>query len=248
MSRALWVVVGVVLIAVGVLGVISWTSNLDRETSTETFEGVTEFVFDVENSSIELVGGESELVVDSSFTTGFLGGSVALDRSGETVTLTQQCPLFIGFGCKAAFEVVVPAGTDVSGSTSNGAISAVGLDSPLEATTSNGAVDVEGLSANTSVATSNGVITGSGLSSIEFDARTSNGRIELTFVESPETVSLRTSNGAVTVVLPEDSPPYALTTSTSNGTVDAPVRTDPAASATIDVETSNGDITIEYGG
>ena len=248
MSRALWVVVGVVLIAVGVLGLISWTSNLDRETSTETFEGVSEFVFDVENSSMELVGGDVALVVDSSFTTGFLGGSVSLDRSGDTVTLTQQCPLFIGFGCNAAFEVVVPTGTDVSGSTSNGAITAVGLDSPLDATTSNGAVTLEGLSADTSVATSNGAITGTGLSSIEFDARTSNGRIELTFVEPPETVTLRTSNGAVTVVLPEDSPPYALTTSTSNGRVNAEVRTDPAAPATIDVETSNGDITIEYGG
>jgi DUF4097 and DUF4098 domain-containing protein YvlB len=104
------------------------------------------------------------------------------------------------------------------------------------------------VSSQTSVTTSNGAIDGTGLSLESIEARTSNGQIMLEFEAAPDTVHARSSNGAIEVILPDDAPPFSVTTSTSNGSVETDVRTEPDADGTIDVETSNGDITIRYGG
>jgi DUF4097 and DUF4098 domain-containing protein YvlB len=141
----------------------------------------------------------------------------------------------------------VPAGTTVSGSTSNGEISLTGLDGTVDVRTSNGAITVADVSSDATLRTSNGTVTGTGLTSEVFDARTSNGRIDTTFTQAPRSVVLDTSNGSVDVVLPSDAPPYRVSTSTSNGKVTTEIRTDPAADGSFDIRTSNGSITVRYG-
>lgn len=249
MSRAGWTTVGVLLILLGGLAVVSWSSNLDREESSQTFQGVTEFVFELENSPVEIVAGGDEAVVDMSVTTGFLSGSVELDQSGETLRLVQDCPFFnFGWGCRGSFVVTVPPASTVSGDNSNGTISLTGLDGAVEVVTSNGAVSIDDVSSDVTIHTSNGPVSGADLASPRFEASTSNGRIDVIFIESPMQVALDSNNGDIDLVLPSDAPPYAMRTSTSNGEVITEVRTDPAASETIDIETSNGDITVRYSG
>jgi hypothetical protein len=241
------VVLGVVLLVLGVIGLLGYFSGLSEETSSSSFEGVTEVVFDVSNSGISFSATDGETVVETTRTTGFLGGDVSVDVDGGTLRIEQSCPLILGLGCRASFDVAIPAGTVISGNTSNGAISLDSTDGPVEVTTSNGAVSLVDVSSDVQVATSNGAISGSGLASMILDVRTSNGRIDLEFSDVPNAVRTRTSNGEIQIVLPGDTPPVALTTSTSNGTVRADIRTDPGADVVVDAETSNGDITVRYG-
>lgn len=244
----MWAVIGVVLIAVGALGLISWLGSLDRETRTETFDGVGEFVFALENSPLDIVTGGDQLVVDMSVSTGFWGGTVSLEQDGETVTLRQDCPFIVGWGCSGTFEVTVPPGVEISGETANGAITAIGTDSSLSVGTSNGAITLDDISSPVDVSTSNGSIVGTDLGTTELAARTSNGEVSLAFSTAPSSVVVETSNGEVEVVLPADTPAVALSTKTSNGEVTSDIRTDPAAADRIDVRTSNGDIEVRYSG
>lgn len=231
---------------IGLILLIPAMSNLTEETSTETFQGVTDLVFDLENSSVNIVAGATDAVVETSVTTGPLGGEVVIEQSDGILRLAQRCPLIIGWGCRAFFSVSLPSDVEVSGSTANGAVTAESLDEPISVTTSNGAINVVDLSGPAVLRTSNGDLFALGMASQQVDASTSNGRVQLEFAAAPGSVKATSSNGEIVVILPEDAPDYAVSTSTSNGTVVTEVRTDPAATASIDVETSNGDITVRY--
>jgi hypothetical protein len=241
-----WMVAGVVAIAVGAVLLVLNLTDVGEETRTETFQEVTELVFDLQNSPMTIIGGGSDATVEVSVTTGLFDGDVTLQQSGGTLRLEQSCPLIIGWACRAAFTVTLPSEVEVSGSTSNGVVTAESLDEPISVTTSNGAINVVDISGPAVLRTSNGDIIALGMSSQEVDASTNNGRVQLEFAESPGSVRAKSSNGAVVVFLPEDAPAYAVDASTSNGEVVTDVRTDPAAPNTIEAETSNGDITVRY--
>lgn len=246
MRRSVWITVGLVTIAVGLILLLPFLGDLGEETSTQTFDGVTDLAFDLENGAVNIIGGASGTTVEMSVRTGLFDGEVTVEQDGGRLRLEQRCPLVIGWGCRAFFAVTLPSDVEVSGSTSNGAITAESLDEPISVTTSNGAINVVDISASAAFRTSNGAILAAGLGSPEVEASTSNGRVQLEFVVAPDSVRATSSNGAIVVILPDESPDYAVSTSTSNGRVVTDVRTDPAAPASIDVETSNGDITVRY--
>jgi hypothetical protein len=246
LRRGIWMFVGLLAIVVGVILLIPAVTNLGEETSTETFQGVTELVFDLENSPVSLIGGGTDTEVEMSVTTGLFDEEVTVEQNGGTLRLEQRCPLFIGWGCRAFFSVTLPSDVEVSGSTSNGTITAESLAEPISLTTSNGAINIVDLSGPAVFRTSNGDILATGLTSREVESSTSNGRVHLEFGAPPGSVRVSSSNGAIEVILPRDAPAYAVETSTSNGRVATDVRTDPVASDSIVAETSNGDITLRY--
>jgi Putative adhesin len=248
MKRNTWIVVGIVVVAVGLALLLSPLATFTRDSGTQSFSGVTIIEFDLENSPIELRVGGEEVIVEYSYSSGLFGSAgVNLDQSGETVRLEQDCPgFFIAWGCQASFEVTVPAGIEVLGATSNGAVSVSGVEGPIDVTTSNGAITFEDVTAPVVARTSNGAISGEGISSDDFDVATSNGRITLSFVLAPTSVLARSSNGTIEVLLPPDAEPFAVETSTSNGQVTTDIRIDPAAPRAMSLQTSNGDITVGY--
>lgn len=241
-----WAVLGIILVAIGGLGFLVSTVNLVEESRTERFEGVTRVVFELDNSPIDFSGGGTDVVVDMSATTGFMGGEANVEVDDETLVISHECPTLLSFGCRASFDVTLPSGVEVSGSTSNGPISLTALDGPVRVTTSNGPITLEAVSSDTSLRTSNGPITGTDITTPRIDATTSNGRITLEFAQAPASVEATSSNGTIEVWVPEDAPPYAMSTSTSNGNVETDIRTDPQAEDSIEIRTSNGNITVGY--
>jgi hypothetical protein len=245
MRRGVWIVVIVVAVAIGALVLVVTFTDLDDETRTEAFQEVTELVFDLQNSPVTLIGGATE-TVEMTVTTGLLDGDVTVERDGDGLRLAQTCPLIIGWGCRAFISIKMPSDVEVSGSTSNGFITAESLDQPVSLTNSNGLINVVDLSGSVVLRTSNGDLLALEMSSRMVDASTSNGRLQLEFAAAPRSVQASSSNGAIDVFLPDDAPAYAVDASTSNGEVFADVRTDPSAADSIVLETSNGDITVRY--
>jgi hypothetical protein len=245
--RTTWIVVAVV-VALAAIALVSTLGNLNLTDATETFSGISVIELDLENSPVVVRADDvDEVRVQKRFTTGWFGGSDLAEQDGDQLRLVQRCPGFFGFGCRARYEVTVPADVELTGETSNGSLTIEALEGQVDVATSNGAIQLDRVSGEVRAGTSNGAITGTGLRSNQVDLSTSNGRVELTFDEAPRAVNVHTSNGRVEVVLPDDSPPYALSTSTSNGNVATAIRTDPAAADNlIDVSTSNGDITVRY--
>lgn len=146
-----------------------------------------------------------------------------------------------GRRCSVDYTIDVPAGADVRGQTSNGAVElrAVG---EVEVGTNNGRIELEDVQGGVDVQTSNGRIEGDDLNGDGIRAETSNGAIDLE-LGTAQDVEARTSNGSIELTVPADS--YRIATDTSNGGVDLGVANDPDGRFTLDLRTSNGSITIE---
>jgi hypothetical protein len=240
------VLIGVFLVVVGAFALLTAVGIGDREESTSTFSGVSTIVLDLDNASVDLEGGGDDVVVAKDVSLGLLGGSATEEQDGETLRVVLDCQPVLGFGCRGSYRLTVPADVEVTGGTANGAIGLENLAGGVDVASSNGRIEMERLTADVKVTTSNGAIEGIGLSTPQLSASSSNGSITLSFDVAPDSVSARTSNGEVEIVLPSDAPPYAVDASTSNGSVDTSIRTDPSATHTLDVDTSNGDVILRY--
>ncbi|ACZ29252.1 hypothetical protein Xcel_0213 [Xylanimonas cellulosilytica DSM 15894] len=121
--------------------------------------------------------------------------------------------------------------------TSNGSIAVRDAGGDVEARTSNGSVEVARVGGSLEAETSNGRVD---VRDVAGDARAtaSNGRIDVEQVGG--NVFARTSNGPVTVRGSGD--PVRLTIDTSNGSQTIEGATDPAATRTVEIRSSNGDV------
>ena len=90
--------------------------------------------------------------------------------------------------CSVGFRVVVPADFDVDITTDNGRIDVDGITGDLDIRTDNGAIDGDDLGAATAI------------------AQTDNGRIELSFADTPSTVDAETDNGRICLLYTSPSP------------------------------------------
>ncbi|HEX7100764.1 MAG TPA: DUF4097 family beta strand repeat-containing protein [Acidimicrobiia bacterium] len=245
-SRTVLVLVGAALILLGVIAIAGLLSGSVREQSTAQFQEVTVLELDLDSAAVTVRADGESVVVRKDVTSGWFGGSSSEEQNGSTLRVVKRCPPVLGFGCGGTYVITVPAGVEVRGGTSNGAITLDGIEAAVDVATSNGAIEMSGLSGEVSVRTSNGRIQGGSLSSPSLRASTSNGRINLELSATPTTLEARTSNGDIEIVLADDAPAVALSTTTSNGRTDTQIRTDPNADASMTITTSNGDITVRY--
>ena len=80
-----------------------------------------------------------------------------------------------------------------------------------------------------------GRIVGRRLTAAAVDARNTNGRIELSFLDPPQSVSASAENGSIEVVVPDTEVLYRVEMDTGHGGTDNLVRTDPNSDRAIDL-------------
>ncbi len=93
-----------------------------------------------------------------------------------------------------------------------------------------------------------GSIVGADLRSANVDARTGDGRVELTFVAAPTSVVATSGDGSVTVVVPDDESTYRLDVHTADGNISTEqVRSDPDSERSLTLRSGDGNITARTG-
>ena len=84
-----------------------------------------------------------------------------------------------------------------------------------------------------------------GATSADVTASTTNGSVDLGFVDPPTDVVARSTNGSVTVRVPVDGLTYFVTARTTNGTTNTDsVPSDRTSNRTITAETTNGSVNV----
>ncbi|MCC6970690.1 MAG: DUF4097 family beta strand repeat protein [Phycisphaerales bacterium] len=159
-------------------------------------------------------------------------------------------------GC--AFEIVLPDAADARLTSSNGAVTAKGINGPVLAESSNGAITIEHAGGPATAKTSNGAVTINHATG-KVIADSSNGAIRVSLAKDAKgPVKLDTSNGSITLSF---GPAFVgvIDADTSNGRVTingieaARVKQPKKSEATVTLgegekstlDTSNGSITIE---
>ncbi|KQM82192.1 hypothetical protein ASE68_01855 [Agromyces sp. Leaf222] len=147
-----------------------------------------------------------------------------------------------GRNCVVDYTIELPAGVDVRGATSNGAIELSGVNE-VDVATSNGRIELDDVTGAIEVESSNGRIEGRGLAGTGVRASTSNGAIDLR-LSAAQDVEARTSNGAIELEVPTEGVGYRVETDTSNGSVEVDIDEDSDGEFTLDLGTSNGSISV----
>lgn len=202
---------------------------------------------DIPDAALEFQpGGDDQVHVRA--TGRYLGAQPRLTATtvDGVTTVTGGCPdQWFGF-CQLDVAVTLPASLPVTAQSTNGRITASGLTGPLRLATTNGAITASGTRDRIDLHTTNGAITVRDSSSREASATTTNGSVDLVFLDPPRNVEARSTNGSVTVRVPDDGAAYRVQARTTNGDVDTgSVRADPAALRSIVAETTNGKVIIE---
>jgi hypothetical protein len=189
--------------------------------------------------------------------------SVDYSQDGETVRIVARRTGPRMFGSSgAAVELTVPARAILSLTTSNGKITADGIQGQITARSSNGKVEARGAKGKLDLETSNGAIV-IDATEATLAVGTSNGDIRFAGTLDKGKHTLATSNGSIELKLPAAAQ-FRFEASTSNGKVTSrfpglqpssgkagsnrlagQVGSRSTADVDVKLETSNGSITLE---
>jgi len=255
----LWIggIVGALMLVTGAYSIVNLLvfTNADPSTvtGTATYDAapVVELVAD---GDISVTTGGSDVHVERTSRVASSHATYKASVSGDRLVVKHVCAWWHPGYCEAGLNVTVPSGTEVVVRGSDGAVEATSLTGPLTVHASDGRATISDIDGDVSLQSGDGSVT---IDDVRGDvgAHTSDGRIDVSAVTGSVTthtsdgrttisavdgdIDARASDGDVTVY--GDGEPVALTIETSDGrqTVDAP--TDPSASPTVRIHTSDGD-------
>ncbi|SFR68441.1 Putative adhesin [Agromyces sp. CF514] len=213
----------------------------ERFRDDATLEGTVHTIeIDEPDGSVIVRGAADATGIEVSRTVSYRGERTV----GETFELDDGVLVLSGCGrnCTVDYTIDLPAGVDVRGATTNGAIELTSVGA-VDVSTANGEIELDDVSGAIEAETSNGRVEGRGLAGSGIRVSTSNGAVDLRLA-TPQDVDARTSNGAIDLAVPTEGAGYRVTTDTSNGSVDVDIDEDSDGEFTLDLATSNGSITV----
>jgi DUF4097 and DUF4098 domain-containing protein YvlB len=145
-------------------------------------------------------------------------------------------------------QLTVPSDVAVLGGSSDGHLLLSDLSGPLDVHNADGGVELRDVTGRVRLSTSDGPVRAEGLASDRVTVDTSDGSVQLSFSQPPSSVRASTSDGSLEIVVPKDGTAYAVSVSVSDGSQSVDVPTDPEATRTISVHTSDGSVRIHPAG
>lgn len=236
------------MIGVGVVFLVGNLRTVETTTSSNSYTDVTGVRLDLDNADVRVASGGPQVEVDVTIRRGRVDVQPSATVDDGILVLGLDCPVVRGwlFGnrCAGDYVIALPPGTTISGATGNGRVEVDGIDGQIDLTTDNGAVELSAITGPARVTSSNGRIEGADLRSATVVATTDNGGVDLAFATTPTSVTAESSNGGIAITVPADNAAWRVDAGTDNGAVTIDVPVDDGAGRSLDLDTSNGSITV----
>ena len=248
-ARAVWIALGGILaiaaLAWGTYSVISVLAHAEHtERSTFSSDDVSALAVSNESGSVTITATPGDTVtVVAKVSDGWQTTDMSMQVVDGVLELNTDCPAFVSPWCNVDFTVAIPADRPVTVDGS-GSVRVRGMSAPIDIDSDDGRLELDDISGDIRVSNDDSSIVGRRLTASRVDARNTNGRIELSFLEPPQSVSASVENGSIEVVVPDSEVLYRVEMDTGNGGTDNLVRTDPNSDHVIDLSTDNGSITV----
>lgn len=249
-KRTVWIsIIGLSVVLLGAAALL-WNERLFPGPITTVTENqeynrqITSLDLDIESGDVQIRPGTD--------------GKVSIERhfkwSGKKPTFTEKwddtklristdCPEDQR-NCSLGYVVYVPDTVAVDAHTDAGRIDVEGVDGGVRLQTSAGNIDASDVTGAVWARVSDGNITVSGQSA-EVDVQASSGNIDLRFDTAPAQVKAKTASGSIEVIVPFGDA-YAVRADTSSGRRTISVQQATAAERSIDIQTSSGNVTVQY--
>ncbi len=253
-GRALWVIFGSLLLVGGLWwGTFNVVELIAHEERTERFNvpaaSLDGLFVSNDTGSVTIVGTDAdEISVEAEVSNGLRHTGFRREVVGSTLELHGSCPVIGSMWCRVTYRIEVPRDLTIEVDADDGRVGVSNVDGDLRIESDNGSIELSDISGRITVDSDNGRISGRNLISSVTNAGSSNGSIELSYSEPPDTVTASGDNGSIEVVVPDLDIGYDVTADTSNGGEDLLVTNDPDSPHKITLETDNGSITVRSAG
>ena len=220
-----------------------------EQTTTEIrFTKIERIEFDLGAGEIEVTGSSNEFIASGQriVDRGLTELTFSEEVVGTTLRITASCPNFSAFNCGSRYNMTVPAGVDISGTSAGGNITITGVTGAVTVHSSAGDVTVRDPAGTLELSSSSGGVSVTGARSADVTASSTSAGVSLEFMRSPTRVDAESSSGDVTALFPRDGAVFAIDASPDNGELQVDVSTDPTSQRTIRAHTSSGNVTIRY--
>lgn len=247
-ARRTLTVIGVVILAVGGLAAVSWSTRTTEHASTTIDDDFSRVEIDVSAGQVDIVGGsDGSSELETSMTHTWLGAAeVTHEIDGDTLRIEGTCGrrLMMTGWCETDLTLSVPAGVDVVAESSAGTVTARGLEGSANLESSAGTVRVEDHDGDLVAHSSAGGVVVDGLRADTAKITSSAGSVEVHAATAPTSLDAESSAGRVVVTLPDDET-YDVEADTSAGSTNVGVATDPSSQYKIRAFSSAGAVTVD---
>ena len=232
--QALWITLGGILAVAGLgWGTYTVISLLAHEEHTEQSSfaaaDVSAVDIDNDNGSVTVTASDGDTVeITADVSDGWQSTEVSSSVVDGVLELRASCPLFVSIWCSVDYTISMPADRPLT-IDGSGPLRVRGMTGPVNIDGDDGAVELDDIAGDITVSNDNGRIVGRRLTSSTVDAQNTNGRIELSFLDPPQTVSARTENGRIDVVVPDTDVLYRVDLHTRTGAPTTPCAPTPGA-------------------
>ncbi len=218
------------------------------EVATVAADGIDELVISTVRGEVEVVGTDrDDIKLTARVSDGLRPTRYASKVVDGQLRVTVRCTaVAVNTWCSTTLRIEVPRRLAVTIRAVDDGATVTGIAGAVDLLSEDGSVEVRETSGPVRLHSENGAARGLGLRSTMVDASTANGAVDLMFVVPPTEVRARSENGNVEVAIPPGDEVYKVTVDSDSGSTSAEVRTDPAATQTIDASTPNGDVTVRY--
>ncbi|SHN47180.1 DUF4097 family beta strand repeat-containing protein [Cryptosporangium aurantiacum] len=220
---------------------------VDRETQSETYDHAVDRVeLDLDEGAIRIAAGApGQVAVERRLEWSGERPTVEETWHGDTLRITARCrkSAWSREHCAAGYTLTVPADVEIDARTRTSRIEVRGLTGDLRLSGSSGDVTLTDTSGRVRVTTGAGAITATGLRDGPVEVHANSGDVHLRFAAAPETVRATTAAGNVDIAVPRTDA-YRVSVETADGDREVSVRQDSAATRTIAVRTTRGDVKI----
>jgi hypothetical protein len=251
--RVLWLaaasVIAVPMLVFGTYQVASAIAHEERTVSDSVAAaGLTGVDVEGSTGSVRVIGVEDAdtINVRSRVSDGLRPtGYRTFVRDGRLV-VRSTCPVYGSSWCSVSSTIEMPSDLALS-IQADGGVEVSDVHGGVSAHADGGSVTATRVSGTLDLSSDQGRVEASGIDADHVVATSDQGRVDLTFTNSPRSVEARSDQGSVTVVLPEEPGiVYATTLETDQGSAQSLIVQDPRSDRTIIATSDQGDVTVSY--
>jgi hypothetical protein len=251
--RVLWLagasLIAVPMLVFGTYEVASAIAHEERTVSDSVpAAGLTGVDVEASTGSVHVIGVEDSNTVNvrSRVSDGLRPtGYRTFVRDGRLV-VRSTCPVYGSSWCSVSSTIEMPSDLGLS-IQADGGVEVSDVHGGVSAHADGGSVTATRVSGTLDLSSDQGRVEASGIDADHVVATSDQGRVDLTFTNSPRSVEARSDQGSVTVVLPEEPGiVYATTLETDRGSAQSLIVQDHRSDRTIIATSDQGDVTVSY--
>lgn len=255
-ARQAWIIGGsivtVVMLLFSLLQVLSWlaqeTTTVETVLTADQLAGVQVVEVRNDRGQVTVVGtADDQVRISSEVSRGLIAPTNGWHIDGDRLVVSSHCPPLLNDRCRVRHDIEIPAELGLVLDVEIGGARVSDVDGGADVTTEHGDLELVRVGGALRGDTAHGSLRGVQLTASTAAITSDHGDVSLEFATTPDRIVVDSDFGDVDLSFPDEPDAvFAVSLTTEFGRATNALRTDPTSSATVDVRSGFGRVTLGY--